>query len=73
MIEIAYNILKHRVPHSFKQHKKLAYYAKFVRKLGKIRSEHKARQLLQKGNGPLFASLLIPILTTVAGQLLSSS
>ena len=64
LVEISYNILNGYFPLSLKQKLRILPYAQFVRKLGKTRTEKKAREIVQRGGGLInFAPLLLPIIT----------
>lgn len=62
LIEICSNILCSNFKLKPDQKKKLAPYANFIRKLGRVRSEKSARVIVQKGNGFIFSVLLTPVL-----------
>lgn len=71
LMDANYNILKFNFPLRPSQKRKLAGYAKSLRKLYKKKSIKSGRKILQKGNGPMLAALLVPVLTEVASRLYS--
>lgn len=71
LMDAAHNILKFNFPLSTKQRRKLAVYAKALRKLAKKKTVDEGRKIIQKGRGPMLAALLVPVLTEVASRLIS--
>lgn len=72
LMDANYNILKFNFPLKPTQRRKLALYANTLRKLIQKRNSESGRRILQKGNGPMFAALLTPILVEAASRLISS-
>lgn len=72
LVEICMNILKFRFKLKNLQRRKLAVHAHAVRKLGRARCEKSARRVLQTGSGNMFAPLILPVLSTLVGSLISS-
>lgn len=72
VVEICINILKFRFPMKERQLKRLAHHARLLRQLARVRSEQSARKILLKGEGAMFAALLIPVLTEIASHIVSS-
>jgi len=73
VLEVCVNILNSRFKLHHVQKKRLAVHAPFLRKLSKVRTEKSARTILQRGNGAVFAPLLIPIISALVGSLISSA
>jgi hypothetical protein len=72
LLDLTYNILHFRYPLRPRHRRKLALHATVLRELSKKRNAASAKRvLLQKGNGPMFAALLAPILAEVGGHLIS--
>lgn len=72
VVDVCINILKFRFPMKERQMKRLAQHAILLRKLARVRSEQSARKILLKGEGAMFAALLIPVLTEIASHIVSS-
>ena len=74
LVEVCTNVLR---PHCFnlsrRQKDRLLPFAPTIRQLGRTRSEGGARRItIQKGSGPLFAALLVPIIAEASRYLISS-
>ena len=70
IIEICANILKFNFTLTKKQKKKLVKYADFYRALARTRSEKSARKKLQQGSGIAIGALLVPVLASLASNLI---
>jgi hypothetical protein len=70
LVEVASNILSSNFSLTKRQKEKLLPHAHYVRKLSRSRSEVGARRIVQRGNGAVLASLLIPIVAEAARFLL---
>jgi hypothetical protein len=73
LVEVASNILSSNFFLNKTQKEKILPHAGYIRKLSRVRSEIGARKVIQKGNGAILASLLIPIISEAARILLSKS
>ena len=71
IVEVAANIMSSNFSLTRCQKNKLAGDAHFIRKLARTRSESGARKLVQRGNGFIFSSLLLPVLGEAARLLLT--
>ena len=72
ILECSYNILNFNFKLRPAQRKKLAPHAAYLRKLSRTKSEKNVRRILQRGGGGVFSALLLPVLSTVVGSLISS-
>lgn len=70
VVEICLNLLK-TYNLSPKQKRKLIPYADYVRKLSRAKTERSARQIIQKGSGPVLAAILAPIISEISRVLIS--
>ena len=70
IIEICANILKFNFTLTKRQKKKLVKYADFYRALARTRSEKSARKKLQQGSGIAIGALLVPVLASLASNLI---
>lgn len=71
LVEVAANLIRRRFPLNIRQRERLAPFAHAVRSLARARSEKTAKKLVQKGEGGMLASLLIPVLLEAARHLIS--
>ena len=71
LVEICTNVLNSNFCLTQRQKEKLKPFAVLVRQISRVRSESGARQIVQKGNGFFFGSLLLPIITEAARYLLT--
>lgn len=70
LVEVAANIVRRRFPLNVRQRERLTPFASAVRHLARARTERTAKRLVQKGEGAMFASLLVPVLLEAARHLL---
>lgn len=73
LVEIALNLLRSNFSLTNRQKSKIVPFADDVRKLSRSRAPHSARQILQKGGGPMIAALLTPIIVELGRYLLSKN
>jgi len=71
LVEVAANILSPNFSITKRHKDRLIPHANYIRRLSRVRSERGARILTQRGNGPIFASLLIPIISEIGRLLLT--
>ena len=71
LVDVCTNILSSNFCLTTKQKDKLKPFAELVRKISRARSERGARQIVQKGNGVFFASLLVPVIAEATRFLLT--
>ena len=71
LVEVAANVISSKFLLSKKQKLKLFPHAEYIRQLARVRYEIGARKVVQKGNGIVLSSLLIPIIAEAASLLLS--
>ena len=73
LAEICLNIVRGWFKLTTRQKKRMIPYADFIRKLSRTRSERGAKKIVQKGSGPgpLFSSILTPIIFEIARTLMS--
>ena len=76
LLDISINILDANPNKGFtlsiRQKNRLKPHAEFVRRLSKVRSEKGIRRLVQKGSGPAFAALIIPVLAEIARTIIAN-
>lgn len=70
IVEVASNILSSNFCISTRQKKRLQPYANYVRQLSRAKNESNAKKLIQKGDGAMFAALLMPVLVEAARYLI---
>jgi hypothetical protein len=70
LVEVVTNTLCYNIPLTLPQRRKLRKYAGVLRALAKIRSEKKARRILEQ-HGGFAPSLLVPVLAELATGLAS--
>lgn len=73
LVEIAYNILKGRLPLTAHHKRKLVQVADLVRQLRRTKTPKGARNVVQKGGGYFLASLLAPVLLEIGRYLVNGS
>lgn len=71
LVEVSANILSSGFNLTTRQREKLLPYATYLRKLARSRSESGARKIIQKGDGFVFSSLLVPVLIEVVRGILN--
>ena len=71
IVEICLNILRFNFPLNKRQRLRLSRYADYYRQIARARSEQGARrQIVQQGSGIALASILVPVVSALAEQLL---
>ena len=71
IVEICLNILRFNFPLNKRQRLRLSRYADYYRQIARARSEQGARrQIAQQGSGIALASILVPVVSALAEQLL---
>jgi len=70
IVEICANILKNNFVLNNQQRRKLARYADYYRSIARSRTERTARHRIQEGGQLAVATLLAPVLSTLAQKLL---
>lgn len=71
LVEVASNLVRRRFPLNVRQRERLTPFAQAVRSLARARSEKTAKKLVQKGEGGMLASLLVPVLLEAARHLVA--
>jgi len=74
IVEISANILKSNFVLTKTQKKRLARYADYYRSISRVRTERTARKRIQQGGqAAAIGSLLVPVLSALASQLLEKA
>ena len=73
LVEVAVNILSSNFSLTNRQKERLLPHAEYLRQLARVRTETGAKRIIQRGNGPIFSALLIPIIVEATRHLLTNN